>query len=125
MVFHTDAVQAFGAIPIQVDEMNIDMLSITGHKLYGPKGTGALYIRKGIILKNLIDGGAQELAAEKEQEQRTLQALVGLGKAAQLAQAQMKENAQRLTALRDRLIQGLLQQDPGNPAKRPSNKTIA
>ena len=49
VVFHTDAVQAFGAIPIQVDEMNIDMLSITGHKLYGPKGTGALYIRKGII----------------------------------------------------------------------------
>ena len=128
VVFHTDAVQAFGAIPIQVDEMNIDMLSITGHKLYGPKGTGALYIRKGIILKNLIDGGAQERGKRAGTE--NIAGIVGLGKAAQLAQAQMKENAQRLTALRDRLIQGLLQQIPetrlnGHPTKRlPNNVNV-
>ena len=128
IVFHTDAVQAFGAVPIQVDEMNIDMLSITGHKLYGPKGTGALYIRKGVILKNLIDGGAQERGKRAGTE--NIAGIVGLGKAAQLAQEQMKDNAERLTNLRDRLIQGLMQQIPetrlnGHPTKRlPNNVNV-
>lgn len=128
VVFHTDAVQAFGAVPIQVEEMNIDLLSITGHKLYGPKGTGALYIRKGIILKNLIDGGAQERGKRAGTE--NIAGIVGLGKAAQLAQEQMEENASRLTALRDKLIQGLLEQIPetrlnGHPTKRlPNNVNV-
>ncbi len=128
VVFHTDAVQAFGAVPIDVNQMNIDLLSITGHKLYGPKGTGALYIRKGIILQNLIDGGAQERGKRAGTE--NIAGIVGLGKAAEIAQTHLEENAQRLTALRDRLIHEILEQIPetrlnGHPTKRlPNNVNV-
>lgn len=128
VVFHTDAVQAFGAVPIDVNKMNIDLLSITGHKLYGPKGTGALYIRKGVILKNLIEGGAQERGKRPGTE--NIAGIVGLGKAAELANKHMEENAARLTALRDKLIDGILQQIPetrlnGHRTKRlPNNVNI-
>lgn len=128
VVFHTDAVQAFGAVPIDVNKMNIDLLSITGHKLYGPKGTGALYIRKGVILKNLIEGGAQERGKRPGTE--NIAGIVGLGKAAELANEHMEENAARLTALRDKLIDGILQQIPetrlnGHRTKRlPNNVNI-
>ena len=128
VVFHTDAVQAFGAVPIDVNKMNIDLLSITGHKLYGPKGTGALYIRKGVILKNLIEGGAQERGKRPGTE--NIAGIVGLGKAAELANEHMEENAARLTALRDQLIDGILQQIPetrlnGHRTKRlPNNVNI-
>ena len=128
VVFHTDAVQAFGAVPIDVNKMNIDLLSITGHKLYGPKGTGALYIRKGVILKNLIEGGAQERGKRPGTE--NIAGIVGLGKAAELANEHMEENAARLAALRDQLIDGILQQIPetrlnGHRTKRlPNNVNI-
>ena len=128
VVFHTDAVQAFGAVPIDVNKMNIDLLSITGHKLYGPKGMGALYIRKGVILKNLIEGGAQERGKRPGTE--NIAGIVGLGKAAELANEHMEENAARLTALRDKLIDGILQQIPetrlnGHRTKRlPNNVNI-
>ncbi len=111
--FHTDAVQAFGAIPIQVDEMNIDMLSITGHKLYGPKGNRCVIYTKGIILKNLIDGAAQE--RDGKQEQRTLQALCKAWVRQRNWHKHTDEGKhcpQRLTALRDRQFKGLLQQIP-------------
>ncbi|MFR6344630.1 MAG: cysteine desulfurase NifS [Christensenellales bacterium] len=121
VVFHTDAVQAFGAVPIDVNKMNIDLLSITGHKLYGPKGTGALYIRKGVILKNLIEGGAQERGKRPGTE--NIAGIVGLGKAAELANEHMEENAARLTALRDQLIDGICSRFR-NPSKRPQNKRL-
>lgn len=105
VLFHTDAVQAVGAIPVDVQAMNIDLLSLSGHKLHGPKGVGALYIRKGVKISNLLHGGAQERGFRAGTE--NLPAIVGLGKAIELAHAGLAENAARMTALRDRLISGL------------------
>ena len=81
--FHTDAVQAVGNIPVDVKEMNIDLLSLAGHKIYGPKGIGALYIRKGIKIDNLIHGGGKKEI--EELVQKILLAIVGLGKAIELS----------------------------------------
>ena len=100
--FHTDAVQALGSIKIDVDELNIDLLSLSGHKFYGPKGIGALYIRKGVKLDNLITGGGQERGKRAGTE--NLASIVGLGKAIELAYENLDENNQRLVAMRDRLI---------------------
>ena len=100
--FHTDAVQALGSIKIDVDELNIDLLSLSGHKFYGPKGIGALYIRKGVKLDNLITGGGQERGKRAGTE--NLASIVGLGKAIELAYENLDENNQRLLAMRDRLI---------------------
>ena len=104
--FHTDAVQAVGNIPIDVKEMNIDLLSLAGHKIYGPKGIGALYIRKGVRIDNLIHGGGQERARRAGTENTP--SIVGLGKAIELATEDIEEHNKKLMILRDKLIDGLL-----------------
>lgn len=103
--FHTDAVQAVGNVPIDVKDMNIDLLSMASHKFYGPKGIGALYIRKGVRLDNLIHGGGQERARRAGTE--NIAGIVGMGKAIELATSNIEEHAKRLTVLRDKLIKGL------------------
>ena len=104
--FHTDAVQAVGNVPVDVKEMNIDMLSLAGHKIYGPKGIGVLYIKKGIRIDNLIHGGAQERNRRAGTE--NIAAIVGIGKAIELATENLQEHMEKLIPLRDKLIDGLL-----------------
>jgi len=104
--FHTDAVQAVGNIPVDVKEMNIDMLSLAGHKIYGPKGIGVLYIKKGIKIDNLIHGGAQEKNRRAGTE--NIAAIVGLGKALELATDNLEEHMKEMIILRDKLMDGLL-----------------
>lgn len=110
ILFHTDAVQAVGAVPIDVNDWNVDMLSLSGHKFHGPKGVGALYIRKGVKISNLIFGGAQERGLRAGTE--NLPGIVGLGKAIELAVAELPEYSRRMTKLRDRLIDGILSTIP-------------
>lgn len=105
VLFHTDAVQAVGYLPIHVKEQNIDMLSLSAHKFHGPKGIGALYARRGIALENLIEGGAQERGKRAGTE--NIPAIVGMAAALREACEQMDENSKKITALRDRLIDGL------------------
>lgn len=102
ILFHTDAVQAFGQVPIQVEEMNIDMLSASGHKCNGPKGIGFLYIRSGLKLRSLIHGGAQERSRRAGTE--NVPGIVGLGAATERAMKIMEEKTRRELALRDYLI---------------------
>ncbi len=129
VLFHTDAVQAVGAIPMDVQAMNIDLLSLSGHKLHGPKGVGALYIRKGVKVERLIHGGAQERGFRAGTE--NLPAIVGLGRAIEIAHANLAENAAHMTALRDRLIHGLMARVPGtrlngHPTERlPGNVNLS
>jgi cysteine desulfurase len=104
--FHTDAVQAVGNIPVDVEDMNIDMLSLAGHKIYGPKGIGVLYIKKGIKIDNLIHGGAQEKNRRAGTE--NIASIVGIGKALELATDNLEEHMEKLVALRDKLMDGLL-----------------
>ena len=92
ILFHTDAVQAFGQVPINVDEMGIDMLSASGHKLNGPKGIGFLYIRKGVKIRSFVHGGAQERKRRAGTE--NVPGIIGLGKAAELAAASMEDRMQ-------------------------------
>ena len=106
ILFHTDAVQAIGHIPVDVKEMNIDLLSMSAHKFYGPKGIGALYIRKGTKIHNLIHGGAQERAKRSGTE--NVSGIVGLGKAIELASNNLESENKKLTLLQDKLIDGLL-----------------
>lgn len=103
--FHTDAVQAAGHLPINVVEQNIDMLSLSAHKFHGPKGVGVLYARTGIVLSNIIEGGAQERGKRAGTE--NLPAIVGMALALDDACAHMSETAAKVTAMRDRLIEGL------------------
>ena len=105
VVFHTDAVQAAGHLHIDVKEQNIDMLSLSAHKFHGPKGIGALYARKGIRLTNLIEGGAQERGKRAGTE--NIPAIMGMAAALEEACSHIDENAEKLTALRDKLISGL------------------
>ena len=105
VIFHTDAVQAVGHLPINVKEQNIDMLSLSGHKFQGPRGTGALFVRKGIPLLSFIEGGAQERSKRAGTED--LPAIKGMAAALKEACDHMEETNQKLTALRDRLIEGL------------------
>jgi len=127
--FHTDAVQAVGHIPVDVKEMNIDLLSLSAHKFYGPKGVGALYIRKGVKLHPFIHGGAQERNRRAGTE--NLAGIVGLGKAIELAVANLEESSKRLAAMRDRLISGVLNTIEnvrlnGHPTKRlPGNANFS
>lgn len=107
VVFHTDAVQAVGNVDIDVKDMNIDLLSLAGHKVYGPKGIGALYIRKGIRIDNLIHGGGQERARRAGTE--NIPAIVGLGKAMEIAGENLDEHIAKISKLRDKLINGLLE----------------
>ncbi|MGL5615617.1 MAG: cysteine desulfurase NifS [Sarcina sp.] len=110
IIFHTDAVQAVGNVKVDVKEMNIDLLSLSGHKFYGPKGIGALYIRKGVRIDNLIHGGSQERARRAGTENTP--AIVGLGKAIELAVDNLEENSKRISMLRDKLIKGLTERIP-------------
>ena len=105
VIFHTDAVQAVGHIHIDVEADNIDMLSASGHKFHGPKGTGFLYTKKGIPLKNLIEGGAQERGKRAGTE--NVPAIVGMAAALKEEAANMDKNAEHMTAMRDKLIAGL------------------
>jgi cysteine desulfurase len=126
---HTDAVQTVGHVPIDVNEMNIDLLSTSAHKLYGPKGIGALYVRKGTRLVSLIHGGEQERRRRASTE--NIPGIVGFGKAAEIALAEMEEESARITALRDRLIEGLLTHIDdarlnGHPTQRlPNNVNVS
>lgn len=124
ILFHTDAVQAFGHVPINVDECNIDMLSASGHKLNGPKGIGFLYIRKGVKILSLIHGGAQERRRRAGTE--NVPGIVGFGAAVKRAKASMDERAKQESELRDYLIERVLSEIPytrlnGHPEKRLPN----
>ena len=103
--FHTDAVQAVGHVPINVKEMNIDMLSLSGHKFHSPKGVGALYVRRGIPLKNLIEGGQQEKGKRGGTE--NMPGIVGMATALKESTDHMAENMKKITTLREKLITGL------------------
>ena len=106
VLFHTDAVQAVGNVPIDVKAQNIDLLSLSGHKIHAPKGIGVLYVRKGVVLQNLIDGGAQERGKRGGTE--NVAGIVGLGQAITDAAAGIEAKAAKLTKMRDRLIDGVL-----------------
>ena len=127
--FHTDAVQTMGHIPVDVDELGVDMLSISAHKLYGPKGVGALYIRRGTGVTPLMHGGGQEKKRRAGTE--NVPAIVGLGKAMDTAQQEMGQEAERITCLRNKLIKGLLERIDhirlnGHPTKRlPNNVNVS
>ena len=110
ILFHTDAVQAFGHIPIDVDAMHIDMLSASGHKINGPKGIGLLYIRKGVKIRSFIHGGAQE--RQRRAGTHNVPGIVGFGKAAELALANMDERIKYETELRDYLIKRVSSEIP-------------
>lgn len=110
VLFHTDAVQAFGHIPLDVEEMHIDMLSASGHKINGPKGIGAMYIRKGVKILSFIHGGAQE--RKRRAGTHNVPGIVGLGKAAELAKNNMAERSARETELREYLIERVLKEIP-------------
>ena len=105
--FHSDAVQTVGHIPVNVNELGVDLLSMSAHKFYGPKGVGALYVRKGTKLTPFMHGGEQEKRRRAGTE--NVPGIVGFGKAAELAQQDMNQEAERLTSLRDKLITGLLE----------------
>ena len=102
VLLHTDAVQAVGAIPVDVNALQVDLLSLSAHKFHGPKGAGALYVRRGVKLANLLNGGAQERGLRAGTE--NVPALVGMGKAIEMAAEDQADNAARMTALRQRLI---------------------
>ena len=102
VLFHTDAVQAVGNVPIHVHEQQIDLLSMSSHKFHGPKGVGALYIKKGLILPNLIDGGAQERGRRAGTENTA--GIVGMGKALEIAVATMQERNARMREIRDYIM---------------------
>lgn len=110
VLFHVDAVQALGTLPIDVEAMHIDMLSMSAHKLYGPKGVGALYVRKGVRLPSFIHGGAQE--SKRRAGTENVAGIVGFGKAVELATAEMQERNERLRQMRDHLIDGVLKAIP-------------
>lgn len=110
VLFHTDAVQAYGHIPINVDDMGIDMLSASGHKLNGPKGIGILYIRKGVKIRSFIHGGAQE--RNRRAGTSNVPGIVGFGKAAQIAGETMEERSAKEITLRNHLIERILSEIP-------------
>ncbi len=127
VLFHTDAAQTFGKIPVDVKSMNIDLLTVNAHKLYGPKGVGALYIRRGVELDPLLHGGEHEFGLRAGTH--NVPGIVGFAKAVELRASEMSEEAGRLVRLRDRLIKGVLEiedtQLNGHPVKRlPNNVNI-
>ena len=124
VLFHTDAVQATGHVPIDVVKMNIDLLSVSAHKFHGPKGVGVLYIRKGVRIPSLIIGGGQEKKRRAGTE--NVPGIVGLATALKLASEHMAENAVRIGALRDKLLSGIAERIPdvklnGHPTLRLPN----
>jgi cysteine desulfurase len=121
---HTDAVQTVGKLPIDVKELGVDLLSLSGHKIYGPKGIGALYVRKGVKIEPLLHGGHHEKNRRAGTE--NVPGIIGLGKAAEVAQAELSQNERKVRVLRDRLEQGILERIPevfvnGHPEKRLFN----
>ncbi len=126
--FHADAAQAVGHIPVDVRELGVDLLSVSGHRFYGPKGAGALYFTKGVRVQPLIDGGIQEGGRRAGTE--NVAAVVGLGEAARIAEEEMADRSARIKALRDRLHDGLFQRIPrlhlnGHPEKRlPTHESV-
>lgn len=119
--FHTDAVQAVGSYPIDVKELNIDLLSFSGHKFHGPKGIGGLYVRKGVRIEAIQHGGAHERNMRAGTE--NVPGIVGLGKACEIAKNEMDKKIAHISALRDKLIQGVMEKIPhtklnGHPTKR-------
>ncbi|MGM0471273.1 MAG: cysteine desulfurase NifS [Bacillota bacterium] len=127
--FHTDAVQAIGSIPVDVNELNVDLLTLSAHKFNGPKGVGAIYIRKGTKISSFMHGGAQERGLRASTE--NVPAIIGLGKAAEIAEEELEEKNKRLIKLRDKLITGITEsidevQLNGHPTKRlPQNVNIS
>ncbi len=126
--FHADAVQAVGHIPVDVDELGVDLLSVSGHRFYGPKGAGALFFRRGLRLQPLIDGGVQENGRRAGTED--VAGIVGLGEAARIAAAEMEGRSAKTRALRDRLHKGLFDVIPhlflnGHPEDRlPTHESV-
>jgi len=125
---HTDAVQSFGILPVDVNELQVDLLSLSGHKIYGPKGIGALYVRRGTRIRPIMFGGGQERKMRPGTE--NVPGIVGLAKAVELAMADREEQAERLTQLRDKLIAGLTAVPDvklnGHPEKRlPGNVNVS
>lgn len=110
IIFHSDAVQSAGKIPVNVDELGVDLLSLSAHKIYGPKGVGALYVRKGTRLDPILHGGAQERKRRPGTE--NMPGIVGFGKAAELARQEMASEAERLAKLRDKLLDGIVERIP-------------
>jgi cysteine desulfurase len=124
IIFHTDAVQAFGKIPVNVNDLNVDLLSITAHKLYGPKGIGALYIRRGVVVEKLLHGGGQELGKRASTESVPL--IVGFVKAAEIASGLMDSEWKRLNKLKLYLTEEIKKRNPfvifnGHPRNYVSN----
>lgn len=121
--FHTDAVQAIGKIPIDVNKLNIDMLSISSHKIYGPKGVGALYIKKGVKIQPVVHGGGHEKGLRSSTH--NMPGIIGLGKACELAKKRMEKDTKYIKNLRDKLIKNVLQIEEsylnGHPEKRLIN----
>jgi cysteine desulfurase len=128
VLFHTDAVQTVGHLPLDVREMSVDLLSLSAHKLYGPKGVGALFVRKGVRIAPLIHGGGHERGRRSSTE--NVAGIVGLGEAARLAAEDMEWEMAHSSKLRDRLIEGLLERVPdsfltGHPTQRlPNNASF-
>lgn len=121
VIFHTDAVQSFGKIPVNVDELGVDLLTLSGHKIYGPKGSGVMYLRKGTWWLPINYGGGQERRRRPGTENAP--AIIGLGKAAQLAMQRREEEGKRLSGYRDQIISTVLDSIPhtiltGHPTKR-------
>ena len=129
VLFHSDAVQSLGKIPVKVDDMGVDLLTLSSHKIYGPKGVGALYIRKGTRIRPQVTGGIHEKGLRAGTE--NVPGMVGFGAACLLADKEMPEESKRLQMLRDRLIDGILSTIPdtalnGHPEKRlPHNANVS
>lgn len=127
--FHTDATQCVGQVPVSVNEINADLLSLSGHKMYGPKGIGALYVRKGVRIKPIIHGGAHERNRRAGTE--NVPGIVGLGKTAELSRIELPQRQEHLTLLREKLINGLMDrideiQLNGHRSKRlPGNVNVS
>ena len=123
VLFHTDAVQAISKVPIDAKKLNIDLLSLSSHKIYGPKGVGALFIRKGVRMEPLIHGGGHERGLRSSTE--NIPGIVGLGKACELAKTRMEKDVAHMTNLRDLLIKEILKMEEsylnGHPTKRLAN----
>ena len=122
ILFHTDAVQVIGNIPVDVKAQNIDLLSLSAHKFYGPKGVGALYIRKSTKIDNLIHGGGQERRRRAGTE--NIAGIVGLGKAIELATADIEGHNRKIRALRDRLMERILEKIPRCPSQRAPGERL-
>jgi cysteine desulfurase len=127
--FHTDAAQSFGKIAIDVNKMNIDLMTVSSHKMYGPKGAAALFVREGVQIEPILHGGGHERGLRSSTV--NLAAIVGFAKACQICKEEMKKEAERLTKLRDMLIEGILEKIPdsclnGHPKKRlPNNANFS